>query len=361
MRGRQRKGPRARRSQPVLWSSGFGKRRHDRPSPSCGVGKIHTRSIPAAGRDSPHALHHETRTAPRQPRRAARRDRPDRRGDARPADPARSIIDRLIAVKRTSASGSAFRPGREASMMRRVAERHRGLLPLDTVEGIWRVIIATFTWVQAPFSVHADVSGGDAPMRDSARFHFGFTVPYRPHPTCAAVVEAVAASRGDLGIFRLDPEGSAPPSPEAPWWEGLVGEGRPKVIARLPFIERPTHPAGTPVSWWPTPSTIRPPPSATGCSTRPARELVSRERPCPAGPLRRGGSARSCHGRAPPSSRRAGRGRRPAIARGPGADRRERGKPRRDRQPRRPVPGVTQGRRGPVLSSRRASCVRRAA
>ncbi|MCJ2129485.1 chorismate mutase [Methylobacterium sp. E-045] len=158
-----------------------------------------------------------------------------------------SIIDRLIAVKRTSASGSAFRPGREASMMRRVAERHRGLLPLDTVEGIWRVIIATFTWVQAPFSVHADISGGDAPMRDSARFHFGFTVPYRPHPTCAAVIEAVAASRGDLGIFRLDPDGSAPPSQEAPWWEGLVGEGRPKVIARLPFIERPTHPAGTPV------------------------------------------------------------------------------------------------------------------
>ena len=106
-----------------------------------------------------------------------------------------SIIDRLIAVKRTSASGSAFRPGREASMMRRVAERHRGLLPLDTVEGIWRVIIATFTYVQAPFSVHADVSGGDPAMRDSARFHFGFTVPYRPHPTCLAVIEAVAASR----------------------------------------------------------------------------------------------------------------------------------------------------------------------
>lgn len=155
-----------------------------------------------------------------------------------------SIIDRLIAVKKTSASGSAFRPGREASMMRRVAERHRGLLPLDTVEGIWRVIIATFTWVQAPFAVHADISGGDAAMRDSVRFHFGFTVPYRPHPTCLAVIEAVAASRGDLGIFRLDSE---PTSAAAPWWEGLVGEGRPKVIARLPFIERPTHPAGTPV------------------------------------------------------------------------------------------------------------------
>src|ERR671921_2893060 len=98
------------------------------------------------------------------------------------------IIDRLIAVKKTSESGSAFRPGREAAMMRALAERHEGLLPLDTAEGIWRVIIATFTHVQAPFAVHADVSGGDAPMRDSARFHFGFTVPYAPRPSAAAVI-----------------------------------------------------------------------------------------------------------------------------------------------------------------------------
>ncbi len=161
-----------------------------------------------------------------------------------------TIIDRLIAVKGTTASGSAFRPGREAAMMRRVAERHRGLLPLDTVEGIWRVIIATFTYVQAPFSVHADVSAGDSAMRDSARFHFGFTVPYRPHPTCAAVIEAVAASRGDLGVFRFElraPNGDTRPAKGEAWWEGLIGPGRPKVIARLPFIERPAHPAGTPV------------------------------------------------------------------------------------------------------------------
>lgn len=157
-----------------------------------------------------------------------------------------AIIDRLIAVKRTQKSGSAFRPGREAAMMRRLAERHRGLLPLDTVEGIWRVIIATFTWVQAPFSVHADISAGDAGMRDSARFHFGFTVPYRPHPNCAAVIEAVAGSRGDLGIFRFGKDATRDGAAR-PWWESLAGEDRPKVIARLPFIERPAHPAGTPV------------------------------------------------------------------------------------------------------------------
>jgi chorismate mutase len=152
------------------------------------------------------------------------------------------IIDTLISVKKTSESGSAFRPGREASMMRLLAERHEGLLPLDTVESIWRVIIATFTYVQAPYAAHADISGGDEPMRDSVRFHFGFTVPYVPHPSAAAVIEAVGVARGDLGVFRLDQGASA-----GAWWQALAGPGRPKVIARLPFIERPDHPASTPV------------------------------------------------------------------------------------------------------------------
>src|SRR3954468_14300471 len=151
------------------------------------------------------------------------------------------IIDRLIAVKKPSDLGSAFRPGREASMMRALAERHRGLLPLDTVEGIWRVIIATFTYVQAPFGVHADVSGGDAPMRDSARFHFGFTVPYITHPSAAAGIEVVANAKGDLGIFRVDQGATS-----GAWWRTLAEKDRPKIIARLPFIERPDHPAGTP-------------------------------------------------------------------------------------------------------------------
>ena len=91
------------------------------------------------------------------------------------------IINRLIKVKKTADSGSAFRPAREADMMRRLVERHRGILPLDTAESIWRVIIATFTYVQAPFKVHADISAGESAMRDSERFNFGFTVPLITH------------------------------------------------------------------------------------------------------------------------------------------------------------------------------------
>src|SRR3954468_18900357 len=152
------------------------------------------------------------------------------------------IIDRLIAVKGTQESGSAFRPAREADMMRRLVQRHKGILPLDTAESIWRVIIATFTHVQAPFSVHADLSAGDAAMRDSARFHFGFTVPFVPHIGAAGVVAAVAKSKGDLGLVPAFAVAGA-----GAWWTSLEFNEAPKVIARLPFVERADHPAALPV------------------------------------------------------------------------------------------------------------------
>ena len=152
------------------------------------------------------------------------------------------IIETLIRVKGTSESGQAFRPGREADMMRRLAARHTGILPLDTAESIWRVMIATFTYVQANYGVHIDISGGDTPMRDTARFHFGFTPPLTSYAAPDRVVAAVARSQGDLGIVRSEDHVSA-----GAWWQALEAPDAPKIIARLPFIERGDHPAGLPV------------------------------------------------------------------------------------------------------------------
>ena len=155
------------------------------------------------------------------------------------------IIDRLIAVKAKSGGASAFRPAREAAMMRRLVERHRGILPLATVEGIWRIIISTFTYVQSPYAVHADMGRGASPddaaaMRDACRYHFGFTVPLTAQGSAAAVVAAVAEARNDLGLLRCG--GAA-----TPWWDALRDPDAPKVIARLPFVERADHAAGLPL------------------------------------------------------------------------------------------------------------------
>ena len=137
------------------------------------------------------------------------------------------VIETLIEIKKTQASGSAFRPGREADQMKRLAERHQGLLPFDTVESIWRVIVSTFTYVQAPYTVHADSSLGDDLMRDTARFHFGFTVPYRTYHSPREVIDAVATSAGDLGIFPANPDQAS-----GSWWIELTGPQKPKIIGR---------------------------------------------------------------------------------------------------------------------------------
>src|SRR5215813_4390950 len=174
------------------------------------------------------------------------------------------IIGRLIKAKRTTESGSAFRPAREADMMRRLVERHSGILPLDTAESIWRVMIATFTFVQAPFRVHADFSAGEPAMRDCERFHFGFTVPLVGHMGPAGVLAAIAAAPGDLGLVAVQGTVGG-----GVWWAALEADAGPKIIARLPFVEREAHPDAivNDVEMW----SVR----VAGWGSRPARALAS--------------------------------------------------------------------------------------
>ena len=153
------------------------------------------------------------------------------------------VTDRVEEVKRRAGTaGSAFRPGREAQIMRMLAERHHGSYPFDSTENIWRVIIGTSTYTQVPYTVHGDCSGGDAATRDCVRFHFGFTVPFVPTASAAEVIEAVAERPSDLGVFPR-----AQSMESGAWWRRLHGADRPKIIARLPFVERPNHPSGLPM------------------------------------------------------------------------------------------------------------------
>jgi hypothetical protein len=90
--------------------------------------------------------------------------------------------------------------------------------------------------------VHCDIAEGDPAMRDSCRFHFGFTVPFVAHFGTAGVIEAVATSAGDLGLVKVESSAAA-----GAWWQDLLPPSAPKIIARLPFVERPDHPASLPL------------------------------------------------------------------------------------------------------------------
>jgi hypothetical protein len=79
-------------------------------------------------------------------------------------------------------------------------------------------------------------------MRDTVRFHFGFTVPLVAHARPEEALDALAREPGDLALVPA--AGSAR---GAPWWSALEAPSAPKIIARLPFVERTDHPAGLPV------------------------------------------------------------------------------------------------------------------
>jgi chorismate mutase / prephenate dehydratase len=147
-----------------------------------------------------------------------------------------TVIDELIAAKGPAATGAAFRPAREADMMRRLAARHAGHLPLTAVEHLWREIISTFTALQAPFEVLASTGPDPVAAVEAARFTCGFSVPVHLRARGSQVIDAMAGRTDRLGIVLLDETAE-------PWWDGL---GEIGIVARLPFFEVPSREAGAP-------------------------------------------------------------------------------------------------------------------
>lgn len=147
------------------------------------------------------------------------------------------IIDRLVAVKKTVETGSAFRPAREAAVIARLVERHSGRLPAEVVVSIWRQIISTFTYIQSPHAVHVLLNSELGAARELARLHFGFGVPLVKHSNVASVIDAVARDGIDLGCIMLGPASE-------PWWRRLGHDGEPVVMGVAPALTRATAPRG---------------------------------------------------------------------------------------------------------------------
>lgn len=136
----------------------------------------------------------------------------------------------IAAAKRAAGlDGVLIRPDREAELMRQLVERHEGVLPLITIEHLWRTIITASAQIQGVFRLHLDGSADLADMLDLARFNYGFDPEIIAGNDAADVVGAVAASAGDLGLVALEDRS------ELPWWRGLSADGA-QIIARLPFL-----------------------------------------------------------------------------------------------------------------------------
>jgi chorismate mutase-like protein len=126
----------------------------------------------------------------------------------------------------------ALHPGREAAILRRLVDRHRGPLPAAVVVRMWRELLAGMTGMQRPFSIAVVTDHGDGVLWDVARDHFGSTTPVTAVTTPIQAIRAVADGSAGIAVVPW------PDSEERqPWWPMLMVEDAktPRVVARLPF------------------------------------------------------------------------------------------------------------------------------
>lgn len=131
------------------------------------------------------------------------------------------VVARL-AASRAKGQGPALRPGREASILRRLLGRHAGPLPRAALVRLWRELLAATTAMQSPLVVAAWLPEAGIEV---LRSHFGLASPLLP---CAGEEEALAAFDAGRAALVALPAGGR-------WWRNH-DTLRLHVTARLPFF-----------------------------------------------------------------------------------------------------------------------------
>jgi chorismate mutase / prephenate dehydratase len=145
------------------------------------------------------------------------------------------LMQRALVVEQVAKSGkpAAFRPGREASIVRRLLARHTGPLPRQTLFRVWRELLAGTTAMQGGFRIAVCEAGTGDGMIQIAREHFGALTPLRAHASPGQALSDVADHSAAVAVLPMPRETDA--SRDA-WWASLAHqEPRLHVIARLPF------------------------------------------------------------------------------------------------------------------------------
>lgn len=144
----------------------------------------------------------------------------------------RAEIVSLVGAHKKSSNLAFYQPEREAEIVRRLAARHRGPLPVASLVRIWREILTAAVGLEAPFSVAVYEPAGSPGLWDLARDHYGSTIPIAAFGSIDEVIGAVADAPDMAGVLPMPQEGDTDP-----WWRHLLSEDSttPRVVARLPF------------------------------------------------------------------------------------------------------------------------------
>jgi len=140
------------------------------------------------------------------------------------------LIERGRVVEEVAKTGkrAALRPGREASIIRRLLARHRGSLPPQAIVRIWRELLAATTGMQGSFTLavcEPHPGGGYAQL---AREQYGSLTPLRVYGDAEQAIAALSSRRASVAILPM-------PSEAETWWLTALRHRDIHIVARLPF------------------------------------------------------------------------------------------------------------------------------
>lgn len=143
------------------------------------------------------------------------------------------VVDGVRKIKDSLGSKVMIRPSREAEVLYRLMERHKGPFPKQEIARIWRELIVATLSVEGPFSVAVYHPEDEPGYWDLARDQYGTFTTMTRHTSARRVVEAVQNGEATLGIVPIPQRDE-----DDNWWRHIVQEreGTPRIMARLPFI-----------------------------------------------------------------------------------------------------------------------------
>jgi chorismate mutase len=146
-----------------------------------------------------------------------------------------AIVAMVATQKKSDGNVAALQPAREALIIRRLVERHRGPFPVSTLVRMWREMLAATVRMQSPFAVAVFVPGERQGYWDLARDHFGSNTPMSAYGSVGQVIRAVTEGQAAVGVLSMPHEGEVDP-----WWRYLISpdDAAPRIIVRLPFGSR---------------------------------------------------------------------------------------------------------------------------
>lgn len=152
--------------------------------------------------------------------------------DALLADLARraAVVAEVASLKN---GGFAWRPGREAAILRRLLARTEPPLSRGVVVRVWREILSGSLLQQGPLGIAVCDPDHSFRLPRLARDHFGGLVQERVHESPAQVLADIRSGLARIGVLPPPAEETAE---RETWWAHLAAErGRFAIAARLPF------------------------------------------------------------------------------------------------------------------------------